>query len=241
MRKLRRFTKKLYGFLGFCVFFIALADIPAKLAIWGRWFAVLSPHLHRLTFRVILGCVGMLICMTPWILELLKPKAIVTVEPVLNLTLSPHGENSESLYLEVMNNASPVSLSAEVHILSIFPKRSFKTRKFDGSWAIDVRVERWKSPHEQLIPKITIESSRSKRLKLASVISPVGVGPQIMELVGIDECLVWELLPLREHLLPYMEIEIILAGSGYSIPLIKKYKVGPRTSSGPLQMTEVTA
>ena len=138
------------------------------------------------------------------------------------------------------NNGSPCRFSAEVRILAVVPNRPFKTHKFDGCWVMLTRSQEWMNLHEDLIPEIKIETNKSKRLKVASVISPIGIGTQIMELVGIDgEAITWE-LPFNEQVLPSMEIEVIVVGNGYAKPFIKRYKVGPRTATGPLQMTEVS-
>src|ERR1017187_2866907 len=60
-----------------------------------------------------------------------REKSIIP-EPVLDITVTSHGDNSEAIYLEVTNNSKAARFSAEVRIIDIFPKRPFKTIKFDG-------------------------------------------------------------------------------------------------------------
>ena len=159
-------------------------------------------------------------------------------QAVLDIDLTPHGNNSDAMYLEVMNNGSPTAFSAEVHILRFFPSKEFKTHKFDGRWVILVTRVEWMDPYEELIPEIKIGTNRSKRLKLASVVSPVGSGMQIVQLEGIDEFINWE-LPVVDQILPYVDIEIMVIGNGYPRPVTKQYRLGPRTPVGPLEMKEI--
>jgi hypothetical protein len=168
-----------------------------------------------------------------------REKNVIT-EPVLDITVVPHGDNSEAVYLEVTNNSSTVWLSAEVRIIDVFPQRAFKGYRFEASWVVLVKTQDWMNAHEKLVHEIQIETSKSKRLKLAHVVSPISVGTQVVELIGIDdEDITWE-VPFRGQALPYIEMEIILAGKGYAKPVMKRYKVGPSKSTGPLQMTEIT-
>jgi hypothetical protein len=73
-------VKKLGNFgwaaLGIAVFVISLADIPAKLAIWQGWFTS-----HTMVFRWILGVIGILIALAPWIADWRKPRMELRLTP----------------------------------------------------------------------------------------------------------------------------------------------------------------
>jgi hypothetical protein len=170
-----------------------------------------------------------------------REKSIIP-EQVLDVVVIPHGDNSEAIYLEVTNNSKTTRFSAEVRIIDVFPKRLFKTHKFEGSWPVYVKATEWSHAYEDLRHEMQIEANKSKRLKLAHVSSKsVGIGNQSVKLVGIDgEAMTWE-LPLKGQVLPYLEIEVILVGKGYTKPVIRQYKLGPATPVGPLEMKEIVA
>ena len=111
MDKLRRLAKELYGFFGVGAFVIALADIPAQIAIWSKWFAALSPYLHTLTFRWFLGCVGILVALFPWILEWLRPR--------ISVDLLPTSGQRQQMDLRVTNRGKGREFYAQCEFLAL--------------------------------------------------------------------------------------------------------------------------
>jgi hypothetical protein len=162
-------------------------------------------------------------------------------EKSLNLTLGPHGDNNVDLYLEVMNDADVVRLSATIRILKVSTGQPFKGFSFDGKWTIPATWQQLRNGvQEQLVDEVTIERGKSKRLKVAYISSQVGIGTQEMKLEGMGESILWDAIPRQPQELPYFILRIDLISKTVPKPVSRTFKAGPRTPLGPLQMTEDT-
>lgn len=172
----------------------------------------------------------------------ITPMALQIEKKSLDLRLSPHGDNDESIYLEVKNQGDTIDVSAQLEIVGLSTtSRKFKTLPFNGRWKSDLTtVDFYNEQPESYVGNVRIETHKSRLLKIASLASMVGLDEQEMAIVGIDdETIGWESNPRQSQELPYFIIRITLIAKGY--PKIKEatYKVGPKTSHGPFQMTEV--
>jgi hypothetical protein len=165
-------------------------------------------------------------------------------EKVLDLTLTPHGDNSAELCLEVMNNGEPTKFTAQMRVLSRSYGDGVNGRPFDGCWAPSSSLKkRWDDtrPNPQY-SSVTIPSGRSRLLQISRQ-NPENGSNQISEadLVGLNESLRWDFEHKPNSHLPFFTLQIDIFGEGYTKYPTKIYKVGPVKSVGPLGMTEVTA
>jgi hypothetical protein len=160
-------------------------------------------------------------------------------KPVLRLI--PHCDNSPQVVLEVLNQGDTVTLFAQLRITGVSTRRLFKTYPFNGQWKTELTaVDFYNQQSESYVESVRLEPNISRLLKIASIGS-LAYGQQEMELLGIDEESVkWDINPSHNQELPYFIIQITLVAKGYSEAVNVTYKVGPKTTLGPFQMTEVT-
>jgi hypothetical protein len=168
------------------------------------------------------------------------PPAVQREVEELDLELVPHGDNDDSIYLEVRNRGDAINLSAQIQIVGS-TNTSFKTWPFAGQWKNEVKTTDFYNQEPEFIAgDVRIERDRSRLLAIASIDSMVGMATQGMAIVGIDnESVEWEFNPSQIKELPYFTVRISLAAKGYEKTKEKTYKVGPKTSHGPFQMTGV--
>lgn len=227
MGKLRRFAKGLYGVLGVCVFVIALADIPAKLTIWSGWLAALSPHLHTLTFRWILGCGGVLVCLAPWIAEWCRSNVRVLLAP----TSGPRPE----MELRVTNKGSGREFYAQCDLLSL--------RNSPNPLARVSYSFKWESTDNK---RLFLEKGESANLLIARTVQDHKNAFAEMELVGLygKELKRYEWAGWNVHskeAVPEYDLKVSIFSDGTKKPLEHVYTLKPKTVYGPLEMVELVA
>ena len=163
-------------------------------------------------------------------------------EKSLDLRLIPFGDNDASIYLEVTNLGERARVSATARIIKRSDGNTFKGFAYEGRWVTAPTWQQWRNGvQEKFVTATNIERGKSKRLKVASVVSEVGIGIQEMELEVINESIRWEAIPRQPQELPYFVLQIDIIDRSILRPVSKTFKVGPRTATGPLQMTEVVA
>jgi len=167
--------------------------------------------------------------------------AIRERKPTLNIEFSQHSDNDESAYLEVKNQGETINISARVEIVGLSTGRGFKTRPFEGQWKNEnTSVDFYNQQPEFVAGEVQIEPNKSRLLGIASIASMVGMPIQEMAIVGInDEGIGWESNPKQSQELPYFIVRVTLVAKGYPKTKEVTYRVGPKTSHGPFQMTEV--
>ena len=163
--------------------------------------------------------------------------------PVLNLKLTPHGDNATSIYLEVENLGDTISLSAQLRIVGRSPSKPHKTYAFCGRWKSELTtIDFYEQQLESYVGDVQLESNKSRLLTIASIVSIAGLADQEMTIEGIDgESIVWDSSSQQSQELPYFLIQVTLIAKGYPEPVNTTYKVGPKTIHGPFHMTEVPA
>ena len=222
---------------------LSIADVPTKLAVWIGWMRWLSPHLHTIAGRWVVGLTGIAISLSPWFVEWTRnnPKE-VSQEKTLELELISHGQNSPLLCLEVKNKGEDVKLSATIRVVSRSYGGPVDTRPYIGQWTLLTYKRRFGDHRPKpTAPVVTIPSGTHRILEIARQDPENGRGNDISEakLVGFDEFLRWDFEPKLNSNLPTFRLHVEFRGEGISKTTSKLYDVGPVAACGPLGMTEV--
>jgi hypothetical protein len=113
--------------------------------------------------------------------------------PVLNLKLTPHGDNATSIYLEVENLGDTINLSAQLRIVGRSPIKLYKTYAFCGRWKSEPTIDFHEQQLESYVGDVRLESNKSRLLTIASLVSIESLADQEMTIEGIDgESIVWD-------------------------------------------------
>lgn len=237
---------------------ISIADVPAKLLVWKGWYVRFAPYLHTMTARWVLGVLGILITLVPWIADWAKSWQIIPRKPnsevseitsekrELGLGLIPHGDNSSEVYLEVINNSETTQMSAQIGVLSRSYGDGVKKYRYTGIWSGPIfAMENWNEvqpvrDHGKRT-SVVITSGKSHLLRIASVELNDDYGQCTLSLVGLEEKLMWDFEPSPKNHLPFFVVQVQLFGEGFVSPPPKNYRVGPKASIGPMDMVEVPA
>jgi hypothetical protein len=216
--------------LAWPTFKLALESTLLVLVIYAAWHLLRTPYLVHLDTMRRVGQDNKR-----------RTQTEVAPPPNLNLRLTPHGDNSPQVVLEVLNQGDTVNLSAQLRITGVSTRRLFKTYPFNGQWKSELTsTDFYNQQSESYVENVRLEPQRSRLLKIASIASLV-YGQQEMELFGIDEESVkWDSDPRQNQELPYFIVQITLIAKGYSEVVNVTYKIGPKTTLGPFQMTEIT-
>jgi hypothetical protein len=217
--------------LGAVLLVISVSEVPAHLAMWSGWFKALVPHLKTAHARLILGLAGAAICLSPWAIEFRK---LLRKRP--NLSFTPHGDSDTHVYLEVTNHGASDDFSVQLKIIGCSRGGGFKKYSYIGQWR-QFRSHVEDTPSSQ---SARIETGMSKLLKIANAAPEAGPKTSEMSLVGIGESVVWNKSP-EESDLPFFVLSFTFFGKNHTVPMSRSYRVGPRTSFGPIAMEEVTA
>jgi hypothetical protein len=169
------------------------------------------------------------------------PLALQTEEKFLDLKLIPHGDNDTSAYLEVLNHGETANVDAQLRIVGLSTGESFKTLPFGGEWRSEfANTGHLGNQFSSYAGSARIDPNKSRLLTIATIASMVVAPFQEMAIVGIDdEVIGWPSSPKQSQELPYYTIQITLIAKGYPKTISVTYKVGPKTTHGPFQMTEV--
>jgi len=180
--------------------------------------------------------------MSVFVWALRKPP--VPEEPVivklLNLLLTPHGDQNSLLILEVINKSEATSFSAQVRIIGRSDCQPVDTSPYTGQWKSTVPVRfshEYRKP--STLPSVKLETGIGKLLEIAEW--ERNGDDAIMRLVGNDGWIMWEHKPTPKEKLPFFTLQIDFFGKGFVDSVCKRYTVGPKHPYGPLTMTEVTA
>ena len=171
------------------------------------------------------------------------PEQIVTPK-ILDLTLTPHGNNSSLLCLEVRNKGDDAKIIATIRVVSRSYGGPVDTRPYTGRWTLLTYKHRFGDHRPKpTAPVVTIPSGDYGILEIAKQDPENGRGNDISEakLVGFDEFLRWDHEQKPDSKLPSFRLQIEFLAEGVSKSLCKLYDVGPVHAYGPLGMTEVTA
>ena len=162
-------------------------------------------------------------------------------EKLLDLKLIPHVDNDTSAYLEVFNRGEKVEIDAQLRIVGLSTGESFKTLPFGGEWRSEFANTGYLgNQFFSYAGSARIEPNKNRLLTIATIASMAADAVQEMTIVGIDdEVIGWLARPKQSQELPYYIIHITLVAKGYPKTVNVTYKVGPKTSYGPFQMTEV--
>jgi len=173
-------------------------------------------------------------------------KAPVPEQPatvtLLNLLLTPHGDQNSLLTLEVTNKNEATSFTAQVRILGRSDCQPVDTSPYIGQWQSTVPV---RFSHEYRKPptlsSAKLETGIGKLLEIAEW-ERNGDDDAIMRLIGgRNGWIMWEHKPTPKEDLPFFTLQIEFFGKGFADSICKRYTVGPKHPYGPLAMTEVTA
>jgi hypothetical protein len=158
------------------------------------------------------------------------------------LTLIPHGDKDTDVYLEVVNEGDPVSVSAQLRVVGVSTGVSFKQYAYDGEWRATLTFQdvRYGTIPYRSTKGVHIETGKSKLLRIATFFIPrEAFGDSNMSLVGINESIMWDIELKPGEVLPFFVVQIVLLCKGYRKSIIRKYRVGPIKSYGPIEMVEV--
>jgi hypothetical protein len=172
-------------------------------------------------------------------------KAPVPEQPVivrlLNLLLTPHGDQNSLLTLEVANKSEATSFTAQIRIIGRSDCQPVDTSPYIGQWKSTVPV---RFSHENRKPP-TLSSVGLERGGIGKLLEIAewerNDDDAIMRLIGTDGWIMWEHKPTPKEELPFFTLQIKFFGKGFVDPVCKQYTVGPKHPYGPLAMTEVTA
>jgi hypothetical protein len=158
------------------------------------------------------------------------------------LELTPHGNNSSLLCLEVRNKGDDAKITATMRVVSRSYGGPVDTRPYTGQWTL-LSYRRRFGDHRPFptAPVVTIPSGDYRILEIAKQNPENGRGNEISaaHLVGFDEFLRWDFEPKPDSKLPSFRLQVEFLAQGIK-PLCKLYDVGPVAACGPLGMTEVT-
>ena len=175
-----------------------------------------------------------------WMLQIL----LASVVPKrLRLKFVTHGDNSLNVYLEVFNESPVIDLSAQLRILSRSDGRSVKQFGYKGIWtgpdfSISSRVH---VPEQGSKISVRVDTGKSDCLLIATMQRQQLHGQSVLDLIGIDEKLMWDFeVKDKNAPLPYLTLQIDVFGQGIDKPVKKIYRLGPKHSRGPIGMSEVT-
>jgi hypothetical protein len=166
-----------------------------------------------------------------------------TVEKELSLLLTPHGDNSPLLCLEVKNKGEDVKLTATIRVVSRSYGGPFDTRPYTGRWTLLNHRRRFGDHRpEPTAPVVTISAGDYRILEIAKQDPDNGKGNDTSAayLVGFDEFLRWDFEQKPDSKLPSFRLQIEFRADGVPKSLSKLYDVGPKHAYGPLHMIEVT-
>jgi len=164
----------------------------------------------------------------------------------LHLRLTPHGENSSDVYLEVTNGSNSTRMSAQIKVLRRSYGDGVKKYCYTGIWSgPKYAKEGWN--HVQPVrdhgekTSVAIDTGKSHLLRIATILDKEH-GLCTLALVGIEEeKLMWDFEPTPNSHLPFFVLNIKLFGEGFPNTISRDYKVGPKTFRGAMEMTEVVA
>jgi hypothetical protein len=161
----------------------------------------------------------------------------------LKLKLVPHGENSPDLYLEVVNLSNTAQISAEIRVVKKSYGEGVKRYPYVGIWSGPIfAMEGW----NQMMPvrdhgertKISISKGKSHLLRIGAMNQDDNYNQSTLDLVGIEEKLMWDFEPTPNSHLPFFVLNVKIFGEGFTNTISKDYKVGPKTFRGPTEMME---
>ncbi len=161
----------------------------------------------------------------------------------LDLALTPHGNSSPLLCLEVKNQGEDASITATIRIVSKSYGDLFDTRPYVGQWTLLSYKRRFGDHGPQpRASAVSIPSGTYRILEIAKVIPENGKNDvSAAYLVGSKECLQWDFEQNAYSKLPTLRLDIEFLDQGTSNSLRKIFDVGPVHAYGPLGMTEVAA
>ena len=168
-------------------------------------------------------------------------------EPALQLALIPHGDQDAEVYLEVINEGDPINLSAQLRIVGLSTRDSFKGYGYKGRWSNTLPSPNrgsWRNPPQTAQEhghgtEVKVGTGKSHLLRIASVSERDRYNQYTLTLVGIEESVIWDFSPEQNRNLPFMILEIKIFGEGFTKPESHTYKVGPKAFQGPIEMVEV--
>ena len=86
---------------------------------------------------------------------------------------------------------------------------------------------------------VPIGKGKSHLLRIATMNQDNDYNQSTLDLVGIEEKLMWDFEPSQNSHLPHFVVRVKLFGEGLTNSISKDYKIGPKTFRGPVEMTEV--
>jgi hypothetical protein len=174
-------------------------------------------------------------------------KAPVPEQPdivkLLSLLLTPHGDQSSLLTLEVSNKSESTSFTVQIRIISRSDCQPVDTSPYIGQWKSTIPV---RFSHEYRKPPtmsaVELEAGGLGKLLEIAEWEKNGDNGAIMRLIGgNDNWIMWEHKPTPIEKLPFFTLQLEFFGRGFADSVCKRYTVGPKHPYGPLVMTEVTA
>jgi len=222
--------KKVYRAIGTSVgvtmTLLAIADEPAQFATWAGWFRALSPHLHTDAFRWVLGVVGTLIALAPWIVEWCKPS--------ISVLLLPSSGSRTQMDLRVTNTGARREFYAQCEFIAL--------RHSPNPLAQVTYSLKWESVKGK---RLFLGKGESANLLIARATQDHINAFAEMELLGLYgeevkryEWAGWE--TSSREVLPEFDLRISIFGDGTKKPLQRLYTLRPKTFHGPLEMLEIS-
>ena len=136
-------------------------------------------------------------------------------------------------------------MSAQIGVLRRSYGEGVKKYRYTGIWSGPIfAMENWNEvqpvrDHGERT-SVVITSGKSHLLRIASVELNDDYGQCTLSLVGLEEKLMWDFEPSPKNPLPFFVVQVQLFGEGFVSPPPSDYRIGPKTSIGPMEMTEVT-
>jgi hypothetical protein len=215
---------KVFSILGVAMLIISIADLPSKLAIWSGWFTALFLYLHPMVVRWLLGSLGVLIALVPWIVEWFKPR--------ISVLLLPTSGNRPQMDLRVTNTGARREFYAQCEFVAL---RNSPNPLSQITYSL-----KWESTNSK---KLFLEKDESVNLLIARAKRIPGDDFSQMELLGLSGEEVtrygwagWS--TNSREVLPEYDLKISIFGTGTNRPLERVYTLKPKAFYGPLEMVE---
>ena len=139
----------------------------------------------------------------------------------LCVVLTPHGDNSDLLCLEVKNLGDDAKITASIRVVSRSYGDSVNTRPYEGQWTLRSYKKRWDDYRpDPTTSEVSIPSGTHRMLEIARQDPENGRGNEISEakLVGFDEFLRWDFEPKVSSKLPTLRLHIEFRAEGIKSP-----------------------
>jgi hypothetical protein len=220
-----RIWKTILGFIGGAMLLLSLIDIPEKMHLWSKWIDQGFPHQHPIICRAILGTIGILMALAPWIREWCRPR--------ISVTLTPTSGQRSRMELRVTNTGGSREFYADCETVAL--------RNSPNSLEKVIYSLKWESSDTK---RLLLKKGESANLLIANGKQNQQDAFAEMELVGLRggkldryEWAGWHLSTKETP--PEYDLKISIFGDGTKAPLARVFTLRSKTFHGPLEMFAV--